>query len=139
MKYAKSLLMVVAALAGMVFVTDLSLQAQSLALSVTIPFEFHAGEAKLPAGTYIVQRRGEAILISDGKGNAAAVLANAIQNKAYKVTDLVVFHRYGDERFLSEVRWSEYSAARGLMESKAERRMANLLPAETVKLAAATR
>jgi hypothetical protein len=138
MKFTKCLLTVFAALAGTVLVMDLPIHAQSLALQVNIPFEFHAGEKTLPAGAYTVEKRGDAILIADRNGNASAVIANPIDNKAYK-QDLVVFHRYGDERFLSAVRWSGYSTARGLVPTSAERQLAKVLPAETVKVAAMIR
>jgi len=136
MKFAKCLLTASAALAGMVLFVDLPLHAQSLGMKVIIPFEFHAADKTLPAGTYTVEKRGDAILVSDGKGNAAAVLANPVDNKAYKLEDMLVFKRYGEIRFLSEVRWSSYTAARGLVETSAERKLAKILPAEAVKLAA---
>jgi hypothetical protein len=136
MKFTKCLLTVSAALAGTVLVVDLPLHAQSLAIKVTVPFEFHAADKTLPAGTYTVAKRGDAILISDGRGNAAAVLANPVQNKAYKLDDMLVFKRYGETRFLSEVRWRSYSTARGLIETSAERKLAKVLPAEPVKVAA---
>ena len=139
MKYAKCLLTVSAVLVGMVVVTNLPLHAQSLAMRVNIPFEFHAGEKTLPAGTYIVERRGEALIISNGTGSGAAVLSNATKNKAYGLNSMVVFNRYGDECFLKEVRWSDFSTARSVMETKAEHRLANLVPAEAVKLAALVR
>ena len=136
MKFAKCLLTASAALAGMVLFVGLPLHAQSLGMRVIIPFEFHAADKTLPAGTYTVERRGDAILVSDGKGNAAAVLANPVNNKAYKLEDMLVFKRYGEIRFLSEVRWRSYTAARGLVETSAERKLAKIVPAESVKLAA---
>ena len=136
MKYAKCLVAVSALLVGMVVVTNLPLHAQSLALKVNIPFAFHAGEKTLPAGMYTVEKRGEALVISDRNGNGAAMIANAIKNKAYGLNSMVVFNRYGDECFLKEVRWSDASTARGVMETKAERRLANAISAEAVKLAA---
>ena len=139
MKYAKHLLTVCAAFAGLVLVTNTTVQAQSLAMRVQIPFEFHAGEKVLPAGTYIIQRRGDAITVSDGRGNATAAIANAVPNKSAKLDDMVVFHRYGDLRFLTEVRWRGYSTARGLTESKAESRLAKAIAVETEQLAAITR
>jgi len=139
MKYSKSLLTVSAALVALVLTLNLNINAQSLGMRVNIPFEFHAGDKTLPAGTYTIERRGEALVISDARGNGAAILANPIQNKAFKRDNWVVFKRYGDERFLSEVRWSEYSTARGLMETKVERGLASITPAETVKLAAIVR
>jgi hypothetical protein len=108
-------------------------------MKVNIPFAFHAGDKTLPAGIYTVERRGEALVIADGRGNGAAVLANPVHNKSFKKDNWVVFRGYGDERFLSEVRWSEYSTARGLMETKIERGLANNMAVETVKLAAIIR
>ena len=138
MKYAKHLLTVCAAFAGLVLVTNTSVDAQSLAMRVQIPFEFHAGEKALPAGNYIIQRRGDAIVVSDARGNATTALANAVPNKSAKVADLVVFHRYGDLRFLTEVRWRGYSTARGLMVSKAESKLAKVTPVESEQLVAIT-
>jgi hypothetical protein len=139
MKHAKCLNTVAAVIIGMGFVVNLPLHAQSLAMKVTIPFEFHAGDKALPAGTYTVEKRGEAVLISDGRGNTAAVIANAIRNKAYRMENMLVFKRYGETRFLTEVRWSDYSTARGLMESPAERQIAKALAADSVNVAATIR
>ena len=138
MKHSKSLLTASVALIGMVLVS-LPLYAQSLALKVNIPFEFSVGQNTLPAGTYTVEKRGDLLLISDRNGNSATVLSNATQNKAYKLESMVVFHRYGDRRFLSEVRWSDYRTARGVLMSASERKIASLTPAETVQLAANVR
>jgi hypothetical protein len=139
MKYSKSLLTVSAALVGLILALNLNINAQSLGMRVNIPFEFHVGDKALPAGTYTVERRGEALLISDARGNGATVLANPIQNRTFKRDNWVVFRGYGDQHFLSEVRWSEYSTARGLMETKAERALASNMPSDTVKLAAIIR
>jgi len=138
MRYAKRLL-TAAALVGLVSVMSLSLYAQSEGLRVTIPFAFQAGEKALPAGNYIVQKQGDAIWLSDGKGNIAAVLSNPVPNKAFGLDNLIVFHRYGDQNFLSEVRWIESPTARGVLESKAEHRMASATSPESVKLAANSR
>ena len=110
-----------------------------MCLAALIPQSFQAGEKALPAGNYVVQKQGDAIWISDGKGNAAAVLSNPIQNKAFGLDNLIVFHRYGDQHFLSEVRWMETPTARGVLESKAERKLANATSPDSVKLAANTR
>ena len=139
MKFTKCLLTVTAALVGTVLFMDLPLHAQTAALRANIPFEFQAGDKVLPAGTYTIEKRGDALLISDGKGNGTAVLANAIPNKAYRVENLLVFKGYGNKRFLSEVRWSDISTARGLMETKAEKRLAKALAADAVNVAAISR
>jgi hypothetical protein len=139
MKFAKRLLTVSTALIGMALALDLPLHAQTLALRVNIPFEFHAGNTMLPAGTYIVEKRGDAILISDGKGHDSAVLANPTPNKAFRMENMVVFKRYGDTHFLTEIRWRDYSTARGLLESPAQRSLAKAISAQPVNLAGITR
>jgi hypothetical protein len=96
------------------------LVAQSLGMRVDIPFEFHVGDKTLPAGTYIVQRQGDAIKLSDSNGNSAHVLSNAVKNPSAKTTNELVFSRYGEDCFLSEVRWFGYSDARGVIKSSNE-------------------
>ena len=94
--------------------------AQSSAMNVTIPFDFHAGRSILPAGSYTVIKVGDAIQISDRQGHAAFVLSGAVPNPAAKLDSQIVFNRYGDERYLSEVRWLGYSEARGLAKTTKE-------------------
>ena len=127
------------ALALVSSINPVSVQAQSQALRVKIPFEFHVGAVKLPAGTYIVQRAGEAIWVNDGNGHTATVLSNAIGNRAAKVDNQLVFNRYLDDCFLSEVRWSEYSSARGLSKSSLEKQYALKMSPQQILSAALTR
>ena len=138
MKFARNrVLVTVAALALMILGVRTEVQAQSVALRVTIPFQFNVGNATLPAGTYVVTPSGGgAIRISDQDGHVANVLTNGIWNRSGGRTDELMFHRYGDVHFLSEVRWSGYPAARGLMKSKAETRIASGASPQLVAAAA---
>ena len=113
--------------------------AQSTPLSVTIPFDFHVGTSTLPSGTYIVTRIGEAIKISDGQGHSAFVIATAVPNPAEKLDNQLVFNRYGDERYLSEVRWLGYSAARGLSKTTNEIELAKVFSGRNVLTAGLTK
>lgn len=72
----------------------------------TIPFDFNAGGKELPAGTYQVTR------ISDGNAVSVRSMDNAVS--VFKLTNhltqiepanesKLVFHRYGNQYFLSEV------------------------------------
>ena len=112
------------------------IQAQSLAMRVNIPFQFHVGNTALPAGAYMVQKTGEAVRVSDQDGHAAMILTTAVRNRAAAVGNQLSFHRYGNDYFLSEVRWSEYSTARGLMKSKTEIQIASALTPQRVVTAA---
>lgn len=123
------------ALAAMALcVFDAPAIAQSLRLKVEIPFAFQAGEKTLPAGTYFVERQGDAIHISDGIGHASFSLANSVVNKAVKRGDELVFNRYGETNFLAEVRWVGYANARRLMTSPAERKLASA-PEQVIRAA----
>jgi len=113
--------------------------AQSSAMVVTIPFDFHAGNTTLPAGTYTVNRSAEAIQISDAKGHSAFVVSTAVPNPAAKLDNQLVFNRYGDEAYLSEVRWMGYSAGRGLIKSGKEIELAKIFTGRNVLSASLTK
>ena len=136
MKSAKSRVLLGVAAIGVMVLSNIPAHAQSLKMKVQIPFAFYAAEKELPAGTYIVERRGDAIRISDRKGHTAAVLANPVDNDGANLGNRVVFNRYGDTVFLSEVRWNGYSSARHLIPSSAERKLGQASP-DRVKLSAA--
>ena len=142
MRLAKGRLALVVALAGAVLAilnVPAPALAQSPAMSVAIPFDFHVGGKTLPAGTYIVHREGEAIQISDSKGHTAFVISTSVPNPAAKLDNQVVFNRYGDECYLSEVRWLGYSNARGLIKSTNEVELAKAFSAQKVLSASLTR
>ena len=139
MKSAKSRVLLGVAAIGVMVLSNIPAHAQSLKIRVQIPFAFYAAQKELPAGTYIVERRGDAIRISDRNGHAAAVLANAVTNKGANLGNRVVFNRYGDTLFLSEVRWNDYSSARRLITSSAERKLGEASSPDRVMQAAIAR
>jgi hypothetical protein len=141
MRLENGRLALVAALVGSVLgILNISVpaQAQSLPMSVNIPFDFHVGERVLPAGTYIVLRQGEAIQLSDKKGHSAFVLSNAVANKAAKLDNQIVFNNYGSDYFLTEVRWNGYLSARALPKSSTETRLAKDLNTQRILTAGLT-
>jgi len=142
MRLAKGRLALVAALAGAVLAilnVPAPALAQSSALSVSIPFDFHVGSKMLPAGTYIVNRQGEAIQISDSKGHSAFVISTAVPNPAATLDNQLVFNRYGEDRYLSEVRWLGYSAGRGLAKTTNEVELAKVFSGRNVLSAGLTK
>jgi hypothetical protein len=84
-------------------------------LRVNVPFAFTAGKAALPAGEYRIQKPtgdSPALLIQRTDGSAAAIVISfAASPNADQVESKLVFHRYGDHYFLSQV-WRA-DAARG--------------------------
>ena len=103
-----------------------AVQAQSTSMRVRIPFTFHVGVKKMPPGTYLVRKTGDAIRIED-RQNSAMVISTAVSNRAPKGNDQLIFNRYAEQYFLSEVRWSGYLEARGLAKSKVELEVARVM------------
>lgn len=102
-----------------------SANAQSSTVVADIPFEFSVGDQALPAGKYTVRSmtaNGDALAIRNRDANRAAIrLTHSIQaSKASDQTKLV-FHRYGQRYFLSEVWTSGENAGRKLIKSSQER------------------
>src|SRR6266576_260382 len=74
---------------------------------VNIPFAFVAGNATLPAGEYRVEKlngNSAVLLIHCWDANAAAlVITHAAQAKEPQSESKLVFNRYGNRYFLSQV------------------------------------
>jgi len=104
-------------------------------LVVTIPFDFAAGNASLPAGDYAVRTSESSrtlLLISTTDPEASVIIpANAAQAADVQTQSKLVFNRYGDRYFLSQV-WMEGSAlGKQLMKSAREKEVATVAKAET--------
>ena len=109
-----------------------SAKAQSLEYRITanIPFDFSIGDKKLPAGKYWINRAqassGDLVLqvrSADGHSNILRMSIPVVTLNRTNSASLL-FHRYGDEYFLSEV-WPAGSATgRELQKSRAERDLA---------------
>ena len=105
------------------------------AMVVDIPFAFTAGNATLPAGEYRVQKldRNSAVLLVhcwDAKASAL-VITNAAQAKETQTESKLVFNRYGNRYFLSQV-WNAGSIrGRQLPISPREKEMPQLARNET--------
>lgn len=77
-------------------------------LEVTIPFQFHAGNAKLPAGKYIIHMLDNSdltvmeITSADGSTSALFQVQDAEANSTPAKSELI-FNKYGDRYFLAKV------------------------------------
>jgi hypothetical protein len=114
-----------------------SVQAQSAnRIQVTIPFNFAAGDAKLKAGKYIVERLSmEQLTFAsvDGKTRAFVLAPLALQRTRKSVSERLVFQRYGDQYFLSEIWISGGVDGNGLYPLRAERNVAKELAKTSTK------
>ena len=98
-----------------------SANAQSRHQVAKIPFEFIVGDKTLAAADYRINTVGEALAIRNADAtNSVIRLANTIAPKERKSARLV-FHRYGNTYFLSEVWEGGDRIGARLVESRQER------------------
>jgi len=77
-------------------------------LEVNIPFQFHAGNAKLPAGKYVIRMLDDSNLTvmeissADGSTSALFEVQEAKANSTPAKGELI-FNRYGDNYFLAKL------------------------------------
>jgi len=104
--------------------------AQTLgSIRANIPFDFTVGDQKLPAGVYSIGRAQQAsgdlvLMISSADGHARALrITNPVVTLDPKSKETLVFHRYGDEYFLSQVWTAGSTTGRVFRESRGEREL----------------
>lgn len=88
---------------ALIFVGLSSAHAQEQ-LTVTVPFSFVLNNSTLPAGTYSIRQtflNQQKSLFLRGDGSAASVLATTFDDGIRG--DKLVFHRYGNRYFLTDV------------------------------------
>ena len=96
-------------------------QAQQVHLVARVPFDFAVGDANLPHDTYRLSRDSHSgIVFVRGKRTGAFVLASEERLGRDGEPPTLVFHRYGDQYFLRQVRWED-TARLDLPETKTER------------------
>jgi hypothetical protein len=139
MKTLKTLVlsMTAAALLG-----STGLYAQEKAVA-NIPFAFTVLDKTVPAGQYVIQNgtttsRSILRFRNVATGHSVAVLApssNASYTTTEKVDAKVIFHRYGDRYFFSEI-WSADGMLRGkVLPSKLERETTKSSPSNEKQMA----
>ena len=78
--------------------------AQSNGVRATVPFDFTVGDKLLPAGTYTIKAQSPHVIVIRNHDKPIAVLTivNQDVNKSPDGGKLI-FHKYGDQYFLSEI------------------------------------
>ena len=94
-------------------------------LTASIPFSFIVGNNTLPAGRYTISPVSDVILRIDSASHQSAfTLTGKVHGKAPESSGRMVFHRYGDVYFLTEVWVAANSTGRKIFESRAEKEAA---------------
>ena len=126
MKYTS--LRMVAMLALLLALGAVSANAQTGSMiEARIPFDFAAGETKLKAGDYTVKRISKDALQlrnAQDKTSVMVLAPLAIRQTRNDSPERLVFKRYGNEYFLSQVWTNRAAEGRGLFASRNESRLA---------------
>jgi hypothetical protein len=114
-----------------IIAASVSAQAQTLSyrLTANIPFDFSVAGKKLPAGKYWINRAQQnsgdmvvQISSTDGHSNVLRLTIPVSAPNAVK-SGLLVFHRYGEEYFLSEIWPAGGVTGRELPKTRVEREL----------------
>jgi len=99
----------------------------SQSITVQIPFGFHAGTSVLPSGEYTVDTDagpGVVRLRSADAKSSAMILSMATRTLATPTTGKLVFNKYGDEYFLSQIWKAGSNTGNELRKSRREAEVA---------------
>ncbi len=115
-------------------VVSMPARAQTGELKASIPFSFYAGGQDFPAGEYTIQRdpaNTALIHLSDGAGHTLTTFTIRAVRQPENGPKLI-FNKYGDEYFLSEVRWMRSTEALQLPQSSRERELAKTITPQQI-------
>jgi hypothetical protein len=94
------------------------------AARANVPFAFKVGATQMPAGTYAIEgNHGSSIVTVRNVQTGTSVLAMGRQESPSKKTDKLIFHRYGNKYFLTEILGSQGSDAMVLPATKQEKEL----------------
>lgn len=92
----------------------------------TIPFNFTVGQRVLPAGTYVIAHVGSGVITVRGwKGKELVSVMTPVTaaDQIRKNSNQLIFHKYGDQYFLSEIRGELGESSGKLRTSALEQRV----------------
>jgi hypothetical protein len=96
----------------------------NLRLKANIPFEFMVSGKTLPAGEYAITPQassGVTAIENDETRDFAFALTNSVETLGYSDQSKLIFHRYGNQYFLSQIWMEGSSTGREVPMSKAEK------------------
>ena len=111
------------ALAISAFVPATHVFAQRTTLLVKVPFAFQDGRLNFPAGRYTIQAANEhTLVLRNSVGDQIGVIMTIGEQRAEAPRSAkVIFHKYGDQYFLSDVWLANSTIGHQLVVSRAEK------------------
>jgi len=125
----KHMISVMAVAVVVVALAVTSAQAQNAGnFTVTIPFDFVAAGTGLPAGDYSVQRSfegGHIVMKTRTKNDTKSVLAltHSVEGRSIQNESKLVFNKYGNQMFLSQVWIASRSTGEEMLKTNRERNL----------------
>ena len=134
-------------LTAMLMFSGMTVKAQSLEqkIKVNVPFNFTVGDKEFQSGEYVIQRaqpdEGDLILRVSSLDGKTSTMGMTFPVVGLELTrhEKLVFTRYGDRYFLSEVWAAGADTGRGLPKTSAERELAKNYPFEISSTTSPTR
>ena len=78
--------------------------AQSKLVRANVPFDFTVGKQLLPAGTYTIKTQSSGLIVIKNQDKPLTVMTIVDQDGARSPNGgKLMFHKYGDQYFLSEI------------------------------------
>jgi hypothetical protein len=103
-------------------VTTGGVMAQGRAVRATVPFDFTVGDKLLPAGNYEITRISASAIEVQNRDQKVAIFSGATySSEVSRNGSKLVFDKYGDQYFLSEVLCQPSAINVSLARSKAEK------------------
>jgi hypothetical protein len=104
------------------FVTVGFASAQERAVKADVPFDFTVGNKLVPAGTYTISAGSYGVIEIRNRDAHVAMLSRTYPDDKQSKTAKLVFHKYGDQYFLSEILCASADMNMAVPTSKAETR-----------------
>ena len=97
--------------------------AQEHPVQATVPFDFTVSNKLLPAGTYTIHKESSNLIVIKNHDKPIAVFALATPDGRESKYGKLVFNRYGDQYFLSEILCQSSGMNVEVVPSKLEKRV----------------
>jgi len=104
------------------FVTIGFASAQDRAVKANVPFDFTVGNKLVPAGAYTISAPSYGVIEIQNRDRHVTLLSTTMPDARQSKTSVLVFNKYGDQYFLSEILCSEANMNMAVPPSKTEKR-----------------
>ena len=118
----------VLSISALILALAVPLLAQTIRLTANVPFEFVVNNRTLPAGEYSITRDSSPLIVmirnaNERTGVLSMVLPENLSSRSQSSPANLVFNRYGDKYFLSQINDGYVDVGYRLPQSRTEREL----------------